>query len=158
MTVAYDFLRARRREKSLPAMIVYLEDAAWFAAFGIILYILAFYENSGMVRWYSFVGAGLGALVYKLLFGDRVMQVLRKAYGLFVRGLCLLVRAAVFPINLVLKTVRRPIRVVAWHTREGSKIIGSYSKVARAMLKNRLRIKPRRKHSHGAEDSNSGAE
>lgn len=146
MTVAYDFLRARRREKTVPAFFVYLEDTAWFAALGIILYVLAFRENSGMVRWYSFLGAGLGAIIYKLLFGDRVMQLLRKAYGLFIRGICFAIKIILFPINLMLRTVRRPIRVVAWHTRESSKIFETYAKVFKAKLKNRMRVKPSRKN------------
>ena len=149
MTIAYDFLRARRREKSVPAIFVYLEDTAWFAALGIIMYVLAFKENSGMVRWYSFLGVGLGALIYKLLFGDMVMQLLRKAYGLFIRGICFAIKIILFPLNLLLKTVRRPIRVVVWHTRESSKVFDTYGKILKAKIENRIRIKPSLKKHKG---------
>lgn len=140
MTIAYDFLRARRREKNVPAILIYLEDAAWFAALGIILYILAFKENSGMVRWYSFLGAGLGALIYKILFGDRVMQLLRKVYCRFVSAVCFVIKVILLPVNLILGAVRKPIHVVAWHTKESSKIFETHVKVLRAKIKNRIRF------------------
>lgn len=139
MAVAYDFLRAKRREKKVAALIVYLEDTVWFVVLGLMLYVLAFRENSGMVRWYSFAATGLGAAVYKLMFGDRVMEFLRRVYGLFVRCLLLIVRVIMLPAGIVLHCVKRPVRVVAWHTRESSRAFNTYFKVIKARISNRLR-------------------
>lgn len=150
MAVAYDFLRAKRREKKVPALIVYIEDTLWFIALGVMLYFLAFRANSGMVRWYSFAGAFIGAIVYKLIFGDKVMRLLQKLYGLFVRGLLAIIKLIVWPINLVLGAMRRPIRVVAWHTGESSRLISTYVKIYMARIKNRMRVGgSRRKFDRG---------
>lgn len=139
MAVLYDFLRAKRRERKVPALVIYIEDTLWFVVLSVMLYILAFRENSGMVRWYSFAAAGGGAFVYKLLFGDRVMELLRKVYGLFIRGLMLLVKILTLPVSLVMRLFKRPVGVVIWHTREGSKVFSGYAKVIKAKIRNRIK-------------------
>lgn len=141
MTAVYDFMRARRREKYVRAVFVYLEDTMWFAAFGVFLYMIAYNQNSGMVRWYSFVGAILGVTVYKLLFRDKVMECFRCLYSLFVMAFCFLVKLIVLPFNLCFSLMKRPVKVVAWHTREGSEFFKNSLKVIAAMLKNRFIIR-----------------
>lgn len=54
MTIVYDFLRARRREKKQVGLFIYIEDIVWFCVLGVLVYLLAFRQNAGMIRWYSF--------------------------------------------------------------------------------------------------------
>ena len=90
MAVVYDFLRARRRrEKKLIGIFVYIEDILWLGVLGALVYILAFRENAGQIRWYSFLGIALGAFVYKLALGDKLMNLFRGAYALFGSGVLL---------------------------------------------------------------------
>lgn len=140
MAVVYDFLRARRREKKLIGIFVYIEDILWLGVLGALVYILAFRENAGQIRWYSFLGIALGAFVYKLALGDKLMNLFRGAYALFVRGLCFAVKILLLPLRLVSRLVKRPVGVVVWHSREGA---GEFRKIVRITarrLKNRLRF------------------
>lgn len=139
MAVVYDFLRARRREKKVSALFVCIEDILCAAFLGALAYVLAFHENAGMVRWYSLLGIGLGGLFLKLLLGDRLMNLFRKVYSLFVRAFCFFIKILLLPVRLAAKLVRRPISVVVWHSREGSKQISDILKVLKIRISNRLR-------------------
>lgn len=136
---AYDFLRARRREKNVRAVFVYIEDVLCLIILGLLAYALAFSENAGVVRWYSLFGIALGALILKLVLGDRLMNFFRKLYGVFVRVFCLIVKIISAPLRLFSRLIKRPIGVVVWHSREGSKQIADIWKTFKIRLSNRLR-------------------
>ena len=136
---AYDFLRARRREKNVRAVFVYIEDVLCLIVLGLLAYALAFSENAGVIRWYSLFGIALGALILKLVLGDRLMRLFRKIYGMFVRVFCLIVKIVLAPLRFISKLIRRPIGVVVWHSREGSKQIADILKVLKIRISNRLR-------------------
>lgn len=141
MTIAYDFLRARRREKTVAGIFIYIEDTAWFALLGILIYLLAFRQNAGMIRFYSFLGIGLGALIYKLLFGDSVMELLRKIYSLFVKVMFWTMKIILYPIYIIFKLMKRPVNVVVWHTKQGSKFFDDRIKVIKAKIVNRMKFR-----------------
>ncbi len=136
---AYDFLRARRREKKVKAFFVYIEDIACLAALGLLAYALAFRENVGIIRWYGILGLGLGALLLKLALGDRLMRFFEKVYRLFTRIMCFIAKILLFPVRLLSKLIRRPISVVVWHSREGSREIVDIWRTLKIRISNRLR-------------------
>ena len=39
MTIVYDFLRARRREKKQVGLFIYIEDIVWFCVLGVLVYL-----------------------------------------------------------------------------------------------------------------------
>lgn len=141
MTIAYDFLRARRREKTVKGIFVYIEDTAWFALLGIIIYLLAFRQNAGEIRLYSFIGIGFGAFIYKILFGDLVMELLRKIYSLFVKVMFFTMKVVLYPVYITFKIIKRPINVVVWHTKKGSRVFDDRKKIIKAKISNRIRFK-----------------
>ena len=135
----YDFLRARRREKNVRAIYVYIEDILCLVTLGLMAYALAYRENAGIIRWYGLLSIGLGALIYKLILGDRLMSIFRKVYILFVRVLCFIIRILLAPVRLISRLIKRPIGVVVWHSREGSKQIVDVWRVIKIRISNRLR-------------------
>lgn len=148
MTIIYDFLRARRREKKVLSLFVYIEDVIWFIVLGILLYLLAFRQNAGMVRWYSFLGIGSGAFLYKLILGDKLMNVFRKCYTFFVKVLCCAINIILWPLRFISKLIKMPIGVVVWHSKEGTKQISDIMKVNKMRFKNRIRYKSNRRNKH----------
>lgn len=139
MIVIYDFLRARRREKTVAAVFIYIEDILWLAALGLLVYVLAFRQNFGVVRWYSFFGMALGALCFKLAMGDRLMNLFRKLYSLFVRFFCFVIKILMLPVRFIFRLIKRPIGVVVWHSREASVEISDIFKVLKIRAGNRIR-------------------
>lgn len=147
MTIVYDFLRARRREKKQVGLFIYIEDIVWFCVLGVLVYLLAFRQNAGMIRWYSFFVIGLGALIYKLLLGDKLMNVFRKCYSYFVRAFCFLIKIIMWPVRFIAALIKRPIGVVVWHSRTGSRQLSDMMKVSKQRLRNRMRYKARKTNS-----------
>ena len=135
----YDFLRARRREKNVRAVFVYIEDVLCLIVLGFLAYASAFAENAGVVRWYGLFGIALGAVILKLILGDRLMNLFRKLYGLFVRVFCLIARMISAPLRLFSRLIKRPISVVVWHSKAGAGQIADIWKTVKIRISNRLR-------------------
>ena len=65
ITFIYDLFRIVRRIIPHGWFLLSLEDLAfWILATAGIFYML-YYENSGMFRWFSVIGAGVGMFLYK---------------------------------------------------------------------------------------------
>lgn len=65
ITFIYDLFRIARRIIPHGWFLLSLEDLAfWILATAGIFYML-YYENSGMFRWFSVIGAGMGMFLYK---------------------------------------------------------------------------------------------
>ena len=90
---------------------------------------------------------GLGALIYKLLLGDKLMNVFRKCYSYFVRAFCFLIKIIMWPVRFIAALIKRPIGVVVWHSRTGSRQLSDMMKVSKQRLRNRMRYKARKTNS-----------
>ncbi len=65
ITLFYDLFRILRRIIPHRTLLLSLEDLIfWILATAGIFYLL-YYENNGMFRWFSVIGAGAGMLLYK---------------------------------------------------------------------------------------------
>ena len=68
ITFIYDLFRIFRRIIPHGCSCVSLEDLVfWVLATAGIFYML-YYENNGMFRWFSVIGAGTGMFLYKKTF------------------------------------------------------------------------------------------
>lgn len=78
----YDYYRVLRGICKLKKIGTFLGDTIfWLAATVLVLFLLIL-GNWGVVRWYIFIGIGLGALLYFQFFGGAVRRLFRMKFRL----------------------------------------------------------------------------
>jgi len=72
----YDVLRSIRRVIPHGAFAIAVEDLLFWMASGILLFLMVFDKNSGMLRFYFFMGLAAGGLGWHFLIGRWFLAVL----------------------------------------------------------------------------------
>ncbi len=93
MAAAYDVLRIFRRIIKHGVWWIAAEDILFWAAAAIAVFIVSFWENDGQLRWYTFAGVALGALLYHETLSSSVVKYVSKAILL--------------PINIITKPLKK---------------------------------------------------
>ena len=70
ITVVYDILRIFRRVVRHGTFLVSVEDLLFWVACSFGIFNMLYYENNGMFRWFTVLGAAVGMLIYKKTFSD----------------------------------------------------------------------------------------
>lgn len=93
--LAYDFLRVIRRLIKHGNLWLAAEDLIfWFIA-GILIFIMIYRQNNGIIRGFAVMGMTAGMLLYNLLVGDRLVNLAVK-----------LIRIIIKPFAAVLRLIR----------------------------------------------------
>ena len=101
--LVYDVFRIRRRAIKIP-ILPHFEDFLFMLAFGAVMTVILYIQNSGRLRWFNFAGALGGLYLYRKTLGRPIMAAADKIIS-FVR---FLVRKFVLPpIRAVKNTVKR---------------------------------------------------
>ena len=74
LAFGYDLLRILRRIVPHGTIGISVEDVLFWAACGVVIFLLLYEENDGYSRGYILGQIGLGALIYRLLFGRFLMK------------------------------------------------------------------------------------
>lgn len=77
--LCYEVLRLLRMLFYHPTVLVFLEDTLFFAACGLVSFIIALWVGMGYFRIYYIVFEAIGALLYFLTLGRMINFCLRKA-------------------------------------------------------------------------------
>ena len=106
LMMLYDGLRILRRVFSHSALLVGVEDLIFWIGSSFFLFTVFFRENSGILRIYLFVGAGVGVLAWHFslsrFFVEVLVKILRKIkeiFGIPVRKAVILVKRLKFWIS-----------------------------------------------------------
>lgn len=67
--------KKEKQGKLAQGIVLFITDIIYFLAITIIMIIFVYYVNSGVVRWYIFIGAMLGLLIYYFTVGKIVISV-----------------------------------------------------------------------------------
>ena len=100
--------------KVYESLLMGITDLIYFALCGIIMSIFVYFVNSGNVRWYIFLGAGVGFFLYYVTVGRMVISLssvialgIRKAFFIILSCLYEPVRPiALFIKNALIKVVK----------------------------------------------------
>lgn len=74
LAFGYDLLRILRRIVPHGTIGISVEDVLFWAACGVVIFLLLYEENDGYIRGYILGQIVLGALIYRLLFGRFLMK------------------------------------------------------------------------------------
>ncbi len=117
----FDLLRLSRRLRKPSVALVNVEDVLFLVFLAVVVLGVAYFRNSGEIRWQGFLGTGFGAVLYAVIvknhFVDVGAAILRGVFWFFGK----VVRILLFPLRLILGIFRRPVRILVWHTGRGAR-------------------------------------
>ena len=131
ITFIYDLFRILRRIIPHGWFLLSLEDLAfWILATAGIFYML-YYENSGMFRWFSVIGAGTGMLLYKKTVSTPFVNVVSGA----VNKLLSLIGRFLWKLTAPVRFVWHKLKVLAGR---GARRAAREARIRRRQVKYRL--------------------
>ncbi|NLY19036.1 MAG: spore cortex biosynthesis protein YabQ [Clostridiaceae bacterium] len=95
----YDLFRLKRKALKTKAVVVSLEDIAFWILTAIIVFVAAFASNHGEIRLYFFLAVIFGVGVYYWLLSRWVIQILT-----------FLVKVLIWPAVFLIKLMRPPAK------------------------------------------------
>ena len=81
----YDFMRAIHKYLTGRGKIVAVTDIVYWLVISYLLIFGIAYINNGVIRWYEFVGIGLGALIYILTISRFIYSILCIIVGCIIK-------------------------------------------------------------------------
>ena len=83
ITYFYDNIRIIRRIIHHNVFFVSLEDLIFWVVVSLSIFILQYYENNGVFRWFSIIGALLGMVLYKVTLSEFYVKYMAKLLKIF---------------------------------------------------------------------------
>lgn len=119
----YDLFRVKRRTIKTSGAVIYIEDFIYWILVAIVFFSVVYYSNEGEPRGFIFVGAGIGVVLYILLFSRFVVKtclllikVVRKVFislwRIFMYPLRVIFVILRVPATFVFKIIRRLVIIV----------------------------------------------
>ncbi len=112
----YDLVRISRRLVRISDWAVNGQDILFFALAAVILFHTAFTKNGGEVRLQGFFGGALGIFGYVFLVRNRFVNLGTTVAKWAIKSLLFVLKIVLFPIRILLRAVRKPVRIIAWYT------------------------------------------
>ena len=78
ITYFYDNIRIIRRIIHHNVFFVSLEDLIFWVVVSLSIFILQYYENNGVFRWFSIIGSLLGMVLYKVTLSEFYVKYMAK--------------------------------------------------------------------------------
>jgi len=107
-----DMFRLLRRNVHPGRIGLWVQDILFWLLLTAIVYTTVFLTNSAELRWYEFVGLGLGLTLYLLLLSRPVMTACDFILQMLRRIVTFLIKIILFPVALVYRITRRPVRFI----------------------------------------------
>lgn len=76
LALIFDFFRISRRKGNTKNWVVYVEDVFYWIIVAIMIIASAFITNDGELRGYMFIGYGIGAIFYLILFSKMLIKII----------------------------------------------------------------------------------
>ena len=76
LALIFDFFRISRRKGNTKNWVVYVEDVFYWIIVAVMIIASAFITNDGELRGYMFIGYGIGAIFYLILFSKMLIKII----------------------------------------------------------------------------------
>lgn len=76
LALIFDFFRISRRKGNTKNWVVYVEDVFYWIIVAVMIIASAFITNDGELRGYMFIGYGIGAIFYLILFSKILIKII----------------------------------------------------------------------------------
>ena len=112
MALVYDIIRTRRRLVTMSDLIVNVEDIIFIVFGGGVAVALAYFVNNGFFRIYSLISMIFGFVIYRTIFGGKVVDLFMCICKGISKIVCFLVNLILMPIRWLVKIIGRPLFVI----------------------------------------------
>lgn len=123
ITFIYDWIRIFRRIVAHNLFFISIEDMFFWIACSVKIFLMLYRENNGMLRWFAIIGAALGMMLYRILFGrffvKYVTLILQKILHLLAKGIFFFMR----PICWLWRIVRRTLKKIGFILKKCFKVL-----------------------------------
>jgi len=110
--LAYDFLRVIRRLIKHGNLLLALEDLIfWFIA-GILIFAMIYRQNNGIIRGFAVMGMTAGMLLYNMLVGERLVNVIVKLIRILIKPIAALLRFIRIRLDLLEKRIKNILKLL----------------------------------------------
>lgn len=113
--VFYDFFRAYRRNKRINKRCsntqVHIQDLIYILTITIYAFYIYLYQSNGAIRFYYFIGMGLGAIIYCLTISKYVVMVFSKLINLTTQAFKKCIKICIMPIKMIVKLTKPYVKV-----------------------------------------------
>lgn len=110
--IVYDLIRIFRRIIKKALAITVIEDIVYWMAVSIIMFMLMYHENGGMVRAYAIMGMAIGMILYEISIGRFFVKYVSMFLNYIIRLLKIGINKVIKIVKWVLKKVLKPFTIV----------------------------------------------
>jgi spore cortex biosynthesis protein YabQ len=121
IALVYDILRIIRRTVKTGSLLTGVQDLIYWLIAALIMFLSAYYSNSGQLRAYLFVGMFIGVVLYALLLSKSIMRCSQFVIKIIVSFFKTLVFVVSYPVRMLMK-----VAAVTYH--KGKRIIENVRK------------------------------
>ena len=98
LVLIYDIIRIFRRVIKHNVLFIALEDIIYWISMGIMVFILFFKNNNGVIRVFALVAMGIGVCFYLLFLSEYIVKYTSKIINFFKNALFKLIKMVFRPI------------------------------------------------------------
>lgn len=110
--ILYDIIRIFRRIIKKRIAVTVVEDIIYWMVVSVLMFMLMYRENGGMVRGYAIIGMASGMVLYEVSLGKFIVKyvsaLLNRIFGLLKIGINKFIKT----IKWVLKKVLKPFTII----------------------------------------------
>lgn len=160
ITFVYDNIRVFRRVIRHNTFFVSIEDLFFWIGVSLSVFLLQHWENKGIFRWFSVVGAFLGMIIYKMLLSRFYVKEMTFLFQKILKGLYIVFSFIFTPIYFIEKKVGSFLKKIGFYIRQKTvkqKIrLTSYRKMVKMTLcKHKKRKSRSERRTHGQKNCSS---
>ena len=121
--LAYDFLRVFRRLIKHGNLLMAVEDIIFWVLAGILIFIMIYRQNNGIIRGFAVMGMTAGMLLYNMLIKDRFVNAVVKLIRILIKPFAALLRLIGKCLALLEKRIKNILKVLLKHLKSVSNSI-----------------------------------
>jgi spore cortex biosynthesis protein YabQ len=132
--LSYDFFRLARKMTNPKIGTIIIHDILFLALAAVSIFAVSLTVGRGYLRFFEFFGVFCGFALYRLAFGDSVVNILTAIIRFLIKTTILIAKIVFFPFIIVYKILRKPVNIIIWRTKRTAKKTGSAFKIRRERL------------------------
>lgn len=130
----YDIYRMMRRITKPDYWVTGILDLSFWIIIAALSFITLFYVNDGEVRFYTYVGLGIGWVLYIFAFSTWVMKGMQWLYDGLLKIFRIFTKVLAWPVGFLINLIQFPWNIT-------KKILGRLSSLLFSLKKNKVEKK-----------------
>ncbi len=106
----YDIYKVIRKNFKINRLVSIIQDIFFWSVVTVVAIFILFYSNDGKLRWYTFLGFILGALIYNIFLSNIIEHTLNKIINSIISMIKYLLLKIKLFFNILLKVLMYPYK------------------------------------------------